>query len=244
MGTADDAASEQPRVANKTGRAFNGTQYQSLMDSVVQASSKETFADRHASDPYFLEAFRFVRTAETPGVISLDMLRKENTWEGLKQYATVVGRQTVAGHSCVVVELVIPNLNSRGRIITRRVYFGEDVGFFPVRCESMLGEDRVRVLEFEAENIREFKGPGGETFHLFGKGNFEAWHSTGRLFRIRKIDIDLDAVAYNTDIPDSRFSLLSAGIVEYWDYDNPANNFNVNEDPSHDDGQEKGAIPG
>jgi thiol-disulfide isomerase/thioredoxin len=220
-GSFDDFENASLLVDNHTANAFNGRKYQLLMNGVMHVSSKGTLPGMSPSNPSFLEAFRFARTAKTQKQISLDMLRRENTWEELKQHAVITGRQKVGEHSCIVVELVIPNLNSQGKLITRQVYLGEDLGYFPVRYEAMLGDAHTLVTEFEAENIRKFQGPDGKTFHLFGKSTSRAWLITRELLRITTCEIDLDNVVYNADIPDSEFSLPLAGVTEYADRDNP-----------------------
>jgi thiol-disulfide isomerase/thioredoxin len=220
-GSFDDFENASLLVDNRTARAFNGRKYQLLMNGVMNVSSKVTLPGMSLSNPSFLEAFRFARTAKTQKQVSLDMLRSEDTWEQLKQHAVITGRQKVGEYSCIVVELVITNLNSRGKIITRRVYLGEDLGYFPVRCESMLGDEHTLVNEFEAENIRKFQGPDGKTFHLFGKSTSRVWLTAGELNHITKTEIDLDNVVYNADIPDSEFNLPLAGVTEYADRDNP-----------------------
>jgi thiol-disulfide isomerase/thioredoxin len=220
-GSFDDFENASLLVDNHTARAFNGRKYQLLMNGVMHVSSKGTFPGMFPSNPSFLDAFRFARTAETPGEVSLDWLRREETWEELKRHAVITGRQKVGEYSCIVVELVIPNLNSRGKVITRRVYLGEDLGYFPVHYEAMLGDEHTLVNEFEAANIRKFQGPDGKTFHLFGKSTSRVWLTTGKLNHITKTEIDLDNVVYNADIPDSEFNLPLAGVTEYADRDNP-----------------------
>ncbi len=93
----------------------------------------------------------------------------------------------------------------------------------------MLGEERTQVNEFEAENVRRFQGPNGESFHMFAKSTFTALKSTGELSRITKSQIDLDSLVYNADLPDSEFNLPLVGIIEYQDLDNSKNNFRVHE---------------
>ena len=153
-GSFDDFESRPPLREYDIARAFNGEKYQISRLGWMRVSSKNQFTTEHTSDPDFIEAFRFTFTAKTPGRVSLDWLRTKEAWEQLKEHAVIVGRQKVGEHQCVVVELVIPNLNARGKLITRRVYLGEDLEFFPVRYESMLGKERTMVRQFEVENIR------------------------------------------------------------------------------------------
>ena len=220
-GSFDDFENAALLVDNHTACAFNGRKYQLLVNGVMHVSSKGTYPGMSSSTPFFLEAFRFARAAKTQKQVSLDMLRSEDTWEELKQHAVITGRQKVGEYLCIVVELVIPNLNSQGKLITRRVYLGENLGYFPVRYEAMLGDAHTLVTEFEAENIRKFQGPDGKTFHLFGKSTSRAWLTTGELNHITKTEIDLDNVVYNADMPDSEFNLPLAGVTEYADHDNP-----------------------
>ena len=89
-GSFDELENASLLTENSAAYAFNGKQYQlSQPAGFMRVSSKETFASQHPRNPYFLEAFRFVRTAKTPGKVSLDWLRKEETWEQLKQYAVM-----------------------------------------------------------------------------------------------------------------------------------------------------------
>jgi thiol-disulfide isomerase/thioredoxin len=241
-GSFDDIEKASLLTDNHTARAFNGKKYQFLINGVMHVSSKGTFPSMTSSDPDFLDAFRFAQTAKSQQHVSLAMLRSEDTWGQLKQHAVIAGRQKVGEYPCVVIELVIPNLNSQGKVITHRVYLGEDLGFFPVRYETMVGEERTRVTEFEAENIRKFQGPDGETFHLFGKSTFTVWMSTGDVQRITKTEIDLDSVVYNADIPDWEFDLPLAGITEYADLDNPNYRFKVALSPAAEPQKEKPAV--
>jgi len=245
-GSFDDFENASLLVDNHTALAFNGRKYQLLMNGVMYVSSKGTFPGMFPSNPSFLEAFRFAHTAKTQKQVSLDMLRSEDTWEQLKQHAVITGRQKVGEYSCIVVELVIPNLNSQGKLITRRVYLGEDLGYFPVRYEAILGDEHTLVTEFEAENIRKFQGPDGKTFHLFGKSTSRAWLTTGKLNHITKTEIDLENVVYNADIPDSEFNLPLAGVTEYADRDKPNYRFSLSDrtamSPAAEPQKEKYAI--
>lgn len=228
-GSFDDFENASLLIDNHTACAFNGRKYQLLMNGVMHVSSKGTFPGMSPNNPFFLEAFRFARAAKTQKQISLDMLRSEDTWEQLKQHAVITGRKKVGEYSCIVVELVIPNLNSQGKVITHRVYLGKDLGYFPVRYEAMLGDEHTLVTEFEAENIRKFQGPDGKTFHLFGKSTSRAWLTTGKLNHITKTEINLDNVVYNADIPDLEFNLPLAGVTEYADLDNPNYRFSLSD---------------
>lgn len=124
--------------------AYDGEHYQRFdWEYRALRVSRNQFAP-YSTDPTFIEPFRFAfqKTKEN----ALDRLRDPQTWERLASHSVFKGFQTVDSVRSAVVDVVDPSRtigtgDFAGQTVWFRVYFAEDLDFYPVRLECFQGLD-------------------------------------------------------------------------------------------------------
>lgn len=181
---------------------------------------------RYVRTPTSFELFRFAfGSAKEP--LLFTELQDPGRWEKLSQYSSLAGKTVFDGHDCVVIEIAHPDNILEDQAAIWRVFFGEDVGLFPIRAELIRPDSQYVIQRTTASGIAKVSGPDGFERYFATEITSENWdvRGSGRGALSIQAKIDLDSIELNQPYGPEVFAVPLSQIEALDDRDNPDKSF-------------------
>jgi len=168
----------------------------------------------------------FARPIGSPH-FTLEAVQSEEFWNRLKENAKIIGRDSVNEKPTTVLEFAMPEMIYSGNPYKAIVHFSDSEDFYPVRFTLLVDPDGWVLGDYAVEETQLVPTADGKTMRVpvrtraIERGERDAAPMT------IEVQTDLETLQINADIDDAHFTIPLSQVREYYDANDPSQNWDV-----------------
>lgn len=198
--------------------AYDGKFYQELNPQQASLYLRRKINNgriRYPGPEALVMAYGFAIEPLLENDLSIDALKRDDTWNRLSEVSTYIGSKNIRGHECHVVKFAL-NAPNNEKVIYE-VAFADDLGMFPIHFEAKLNDTKlVAVQDVEDYMVdNKSKQPVILPLTIVTVG----YDEDGNKHHVTKINVDKNTVEINKNIPESVFTIPRNQLRVVFDYD-------------------------
>ncbi|HUW61220.1 MAG TPA: hypothetical protein VMZ06_09460 [Candidatus Bathyarchaeia archaeon] len=209
--------------------AKNDSQYQRyLPEGMALGVSRSAFIQQLPYGAVFtlFDPLDFARSIGTD-CFKIEEVQSDAFWNRLKENAKIIDHDSVNGKPTTVLEFATPEMIYSGHPYRAIVHFSDSEDFYPVRYTRFVDPDGWVLTDYSVEETQVVPTADGGTIRVPVRTRSieRGWRDDSPM--TIETQTDLGKLQINADIDDTCFTVPLSQVREYYDEDDPSQNWSI-----------------